>query len=1053
MCAERNSMSKIRALTNVLCGACLALLLLPRGAQAAGRLDIEAPDRLPLGAERTLALDGGSRSLDGALEVTVTGYLDEAGEVPALTVGGQALEADGETRLTLEFDKGEASLPVVAGETGSFSLTLEAKGRAGTVDLEAVSALAWARDLAPDRLTVTVSREASALAVRTAVAEKMEGALAPSGFTDAGGKVRVTGDAQKGFSITLTGEGETVRLPTRVSLYRRDASGQEVLEGQLRAVLTGDFAFDTAEEITAESIAAQAAALTGDEKTSASARWSEEEGCWYLTLRRQGQEATVPLFLNSRVDLTFDSPALLNDCGIRLAAADDVYVAGGVLNAVGTAGNGYEAVVFPIWNYGRDYCIQARVRITDAVGESRWCGLAFGARSAGGTGTYSKYSFWQLGLRRDPTVTNGLECTRMLPSGVWSTQCAAPLGEAMEAGRVYTLTVLCRDGAICQYVDGVLTLRTEAADRATLDGRVAFTFDGVTAELLSLSVTDQLPDLPTEVPLTPNGYDTQVYEPKTGLVLSPTVAAEGDGLSAADTAAGERRPATLIKGVFSDLTVTDRGSRISLKEYLSRLDKRVLAGFRIEDLATAAAFARYVSANGIVDVNVFSSQLQVLQTACAGRPGVRAILDCSAMDLDDPTEAAALAGRAGARAVVLDGADALPETVEAIQTRGVAVWVRTDGGEAAYAAILSGADGLVTGDWEGVMDAVESFPAGRRVLTRTPVITAHRGLHEGAPENTERAAALAAEAGAQAIECDVHLSSDGVVMVNHDSTTGALMDQNLWIAAATRLQLQSLTFRDKALPGDRMPTLEQLFRAVRGEDVVFLVEIKSNDPALIAPLVQTVRAAGMTDRVAFLSYDLEQLRRVRSALPEAAVGYLAACTQSGADTAANLKAMAEVLDPVSAFYSCPQEAQTAALARAARHRGILIQPWTVNEYELLEQRYYEGCHGITTDRPDYASYYLAGVEAVRSQVSLRVGEEEGDTLQVVRRTRADETAVAADCFLQIGGDAAVRMDGDGRLWSETPGTAVVLPGSTAVLPATQVPYRMYAGPVTLTFTE
>ena len=290
-------------------------------------------------------------------------------------------------------------------------------------------------------------------------------------------------------------------------------------------------------------------------------------------------------------------------------------------------------------------------------------------------------------------------------------------------------------------------------------------------------------------------------------------------------------------------------------------------------------------------------------------------------------------------------------------------------------------------------------------------------------------------------------------MVNHDGTTGALMDQNLCIAAATRLQLQSLTFRDKALPGDRMPTLVQLFQAVQGEDVVFLVEIKSNDPALIAPLVQTVQAAGMTDRVAFLSYDLEQLRRVRAALPEAAVGYLAACTQSGADTAANLKAMAETLDPVSAFYSCPQEAQTAALARAARHRGILIQPWTVNEYELLEQRYYEGCHGITTDRPDYASYYLAGVEAVQSEVSLRVGEEEGDTLQLVRRTRADETIVAADCFLQIGGDAVVRMDETGRLWSETPGTAVVLPGSTAVLPATQVPYRMYAGPVTLTFTE
>lgn len=1046
-------MSKVRALSNLLCGSCLALLLLPVGAQAAGRLEIEAPDRLPLGAEQVLELDGGTRSLDGAETVTVSGYLDETGAVPALTVGGQALEADGETQLTLEFDKGEATLPVVGSAVGDCALSLEAGGRTGTVSLEVVSALEWAISLAPDRLTVTVVKDASAFTVRTAVAEKIENTLAPSGFTAAGGKIRVTGEEQKGFTITLTGEGQTVTLPTKVSLYRRDASGQEVLEGQLQAVLTGDFSFNTAEEITAEAIAAQASAMVGDEKTTVAVRWSEEESCWYVTLKRQGQELEAPLYLNSRVDLTFDSPTLLNRCGIRLAAADDIYVAGGTINTVGVAGNGYEAVVFPVWNYGRDFCIQAEVRINDAVSSSRWCGLAFGVRSAGGSGTNSKYSFWQLGLRQDPTASNGVECARMLSGGAWSTQCAAPLSAAMEEGQVYTLTILYQNGVVCQYVDGVLVLRADVADQSTVDGRVAFTFDGASAELLSLSVTDQLPDLPTEVPLTANGYDTQVYEPKTGLVMSPTVVAEGDSLYAADTAAGERRPATLIKGVFSDLTVVDRGSRVSLNEYLSRLDKRVLAGFRIEDLATAAAFAQYVSANGIVDVNVFSSQLQVLQTACAGSPGVRAVLDCSAMDLADPTEAASLAGRAGSRVVILDQSDALPETVKAIQTRGVAVWVRTNGGEAAYTAILSGADGLVTDDWEGVMDAIESFPAGQRTLTRTPVITAHRGLHETAPENTERSAVLAAQAGADAIECDVHLSADGVVMVNHDATTGALMDQNLWISAATRLQLQSLMFRDKALAGDRMPTLAQLFQAVRESDTVFLVEIKSEDPALIEPLVQTVYAAGMENRVVFLSYSTEQLQRIRTRMPEAAVGYLAACTQSGADTAANLKAMAEVLDPLCAFYSCPQEAQTTALTRAARHRGILIHPWTVDEYELFEQKYYDGYHGITTDRPDYASYYLTAVETVSTEADLKAGTEGGSALQVVRQTRCGSETVNADCILQIGGDAVVKMDENGRLFSETPGTAVVLLGSTATLPATQVPYRMYTGPVTLTFTE
>ena len=1046
-------MSKVRVLTNLLCGSCLALLLLPREAQAAGRLQIGMPDALPLGAEQALELDSGTRSWNGRGTVTISGYLDSAGQVPALIVGGQALESGGETEITLEFKRGEAKLPVLGEAVGSYALELETNGRNGAVSLEVVSALEWAQSLAPDRMTVTVPKSDTAFAVRTAVAEQIEKEIAPSGFTAAGGKVRVTGNERQGFTVTLTGEGKTVVLPTQVKVYRQNATGQALLAEQLETILTGDFSFSAAEEITAESIAEQAAAMVGDEKTEVSVRWSEEEYCWYIGLHRQGQELEAPLYLNSRVDLSFDSPALLDQCGIRLATSDDVYVAGGVLNTVGMAGNGYDAVVFPIWNYGRDFCIQAQVHIIGAVSDSRWCGLAFGARSAGGSGTASKYAFWQMGLRRDPTASNGVECARMLPGGAWSTQCAAPLGAAMEEGQVYTLTILYQDGMVFQYVDGTLVLRADVADRATADGRVAFTFDGATAELLSLRVTDELPDLPTAESLTQNGYDTQVYEAKTWLVMSPTVVAEGDELSAAGTAEGERRPATLVKEVYPDLTVVDRGTHISVRNYVDRLDKRVLAGFRIEDLSTAAAFAQYASVNGIVDVNIFSSQLQVLQTACAGRPGIRAILDCSGMVLPDPVEATSLAGRAGARVVVLDLDDAQPETVRAIQARGVAVWVRAGSGTEVYTAILSGADGLVTGDWEGAMDAIESFPVGQRVLSRSTVITAHRGLHEDAPENTERAAALAAEAGADAIECDVHLSADGVVMVNHDSTTGALMNQDVFLSAATQLQLQSLTFRNKALAGERMPTLAQLFQAVGDSDTIFLVEIKSEDPALIPALVRTVYACGMEDRVVFLSYSGEQLSRVRGQMPEAAVGYLAACTQSGADIAANLKAMAEQLDPLCAFYSCPQEAQTTALTRAARHRGILIHPWTVDEYELFEQKYYDGYHGITTDRADYASYYLTGVEALQTEITFQAGEEGGGSLQVVQQARCGAETVNASCFLQISGDAVVEMDENGRLFSRTPGTAVVLLGSTATLPATQVPYRMYSAPVTLFCTE
>ena len=93
------------------------------------------------------------------------------------------------------------------------------------------------------------------------------------------------------------------------------------------------------------------------------------------------------------------------------------------------------------------------------------------------------------------------------------------------------------------------------------------------------------------------------------------------------------------------------------------------------------------------------------------------------------------------------------------------------------------------------------------------------------------------------------------------------------------------------------------------------------------------------------------------------------------------------------------------------------------------------------------------MEALQTEITFQAGEEGGGSLQVVQQARCGAETVNASCFLQISGDAVVEMDENGRLFSRTPGTAVVLLGSTATLPATQVPYRMYSAPVTLFFTE
>ena len=62
------------------------------------------------------------------------------------------------------------------------------------------------------------------------------------------------------------------------------------------------------------------------------------------------------------------------------------------------------------------------------------------------------------------------------------------------------------------------------------------------------------------------------------------------------------------------------------------------------------------------------------------------------------------------------------------------------------------------------------------------LIIAHRGASYDAPENTLAAFRLAFEQGADGIESDWHLSSDGEVVCIHDSDTKRVAGKQLYVA-------------------------------------------------------------------------------------------------------------------------------------------------------------------------------------------------------------------------------------------------------------------------------
>jgi glycerophosphoryl diester phosphodiesterase len=134
-------------------------------------------------------------------------------------------------------------------------------------------------------------------------------------------------------------------------------------------------------------------------------------------------------------------------------------------------------------------------------------------------------------------------------------------------------------------------------------------------------------------------------------------------------------------------------------------------------------------------------------------------------------------------------------------------------------------------------------------LTTVPV--AHRGLHDGTrPENSMAAFAAAAEAG-YAIELDVHLSADGVLVVFHDDDTARLTGRSLRVVRTSAAELTALTLLGTQ---ERIPLLTEVFDLVAGR-VPVLVEVKAGrGAAAVGPeLVTELRRC--TGPVAVQSFD------------------------------------------------------------------------------------------------------------------------------------------------------------------------------------------------------
>jgi len=240
------------------------------------------------------------------------------------------------------------------------------------------------------------------------------------------------------------------------------------------------------------------------------------------------------------------------------------------------------------------------------------------------------------------------------------------------------------------------------------------------------------------------------------------------------------------------------------------------------------------------------------------------------------------------------------------------------------------------------------------------LVVAHRGASDRAPENTMEAFRLGVEAGADAIELDVHLSRDGQLAVIHDPTLDRTTDRTTTVADAPMADIQAAdagwTF---AGPGGDYPYRGRGLTVPTLPEVVdwlpvgigLAVEIKAPDAAdgVVAALAGAgVRSAGL---VTVMSFQESAIQRVRELAPDLPTGLLLV---PGDVFERGLIWVVEHGHAAVMPFDADLGQDPGANIQLATAYGCRVGCYVVNEPGRMQQLAVAGAWGFVTDIPDVA---------------------------------------------------------------------------------------------------
>ncbi|WP_017549539.1 glycerophosphodiester phosphodiesterase [Salinicoccus carnicancri] len=233
-------------------------------------------------------------------------------------------------------------------------------------------------------------------------------------------------------------------------------------------------------------------------------------------------------------------------------------------------------------------------------------------------------------------------------------------------------------------------------------------------------------------------------------------------------------------------------------------------------------------------------------------------------------------------------------------------------------------------------------------------IYAHRGAMGTHPENTMLAFKEALDAGVDGLEVDVHMTSDGHLVVIHDEyveekTDGRGMIRDMTLAEIRTLsagvRYQDFEAYEGAWDKETVPTLEEVMDLADHHDIELNIELKT-DKVLYEGIEEKVDAMvsaySIEHKVIYSSFHLPTLIRMKTINPNARVAWL------------SKKVPGIIYDYINTLrLDALHLSYKAVLKKVERINRTedKVRVWTVNDTGSAKQFFELGVEAIMTDFP------------------------------------------------------------------------------------------------------